>query len=250
MNHLLLLCLALLCTGVPQSARASLLVGATRVIHHPAEGDAQVRVSNEGERPLLMQAWIDDGDPDAPVETLDVPYAVTPALERFEPGDQKWLRIRPLATTLPQDRESIYYLNVLGIPTLHHDRDSDAPQLQFAVRNRIKLIHRPTALREYAEQAAQQLTWRLQCTDGRLQLEAANPTPFHISFTHVALRAGMALHTQGRAANGGGGMITPHSTRRFPLGTADCAPDGPLTVQGEWLDDYGGRIPYDAGITH
>lgn len=237
------LLLLALCLGAPSVASASLMVGATRVIYHQQDAEATVRVGNEGTAPLLLQTWIDEGDAAASLETLDAPFAVTPSMERMEPGSTAWVRIRKVAGELPQDRESIYYLNLLSVPPQPEVSGEDAAQLQFAVRSRLKLIYRPDDLSAAAAaQAADRVSWQLQCEHGRQVLLGSNPTPFHISYTQVALRAGAALHTQGRSANGGGGMILPLSTRLFPLGDVDCNSAGDLSVEAEWMNDFGGRI--------
>jgi P pilus assembly chaperone PapD len=58
--------------------------------------------------------------------------------------------------SLPQDKESLFWLNIKAIPSASKQENS----LQIAVKTRIKLIYRPAALKASTpEEQANKLTW-------------------------------------------------------------------------------------------
>ncbi|MNT10159.1 Chaperone protein EcpD precursor [compost metagenome] len=131
-----------------------MVIATTRVIYPAEEAEVTVSLSNSGQHPSLVQVWIDDGRADVPVEQLQVPFSLTPALFRLEPGKGQVLRLFRAQHDFAQDRESLYWLNVLDIPP-----KGQGNALQLAVRSRIKLLYRPHKLAGNARQAPQTLTW-------------------------------------------------------------------------------------------
>lgn len=117
----------------------------TRVIYPAAQKEVTVQLMNQGDRSALVQAWIDDGDTQTPPEKLQVPFLLTPPVVKVNGNAGQQLKIKFLKANLPQDRESLYYLNVLDIPP-NSDSGSEKNKLKFALQNRIKLIYRPTSL--------------------------------------------------------------------------------------------------------
>ncbi|MGO4314064.1 molecular chaperone, partial [Pseudomonas sp. KB_15] len=59
-------------------AQAAIVITGTRVIYPEKSRQVSVRLNNVEDTPVLVQAWIDDGDTSVPVEKLDVPFIITP----------------------------------------------------------------------------------------------------------------------------------------------------------------------------
>jgi chaperone protein EcpD len=59
---------------------------------------------------------------------------------------------------VPQDRESVFWLNVLEIPPKPVGK---ANHIQLTVRSRLKLFYRPAGLAGSPKAAVAQLRWRL-----------------------------------------------------------------------------------------
>ncbi|WP_312273026.1 fimbria/pilus periplasmic chaperone [Pseudescherichia sp.] len=130
-------------TALP--AWSGVYIYGTRVIYPAAQKEVTVQLMNQGDRGALVQAWVDDGDTQTPPEKLQVPFLVTPPVVKVNANTGQQLKIKLTKAHLPQDRESLYYLNVLDIPP--NDANGDrANTLKFALQNRIKLIYRPTGL--------------------------------------------------------------------------------------------------------
>ena len=82
--------------------------------------------------------------------------------------------------SLPQGRESLFWLNIKAIPSASKQMNS----LQIAVKTRIKLIYRPETLRASTpEEQANKLTWRRAGNT----LQVNNPTPYVINFNEITL---------------------------------------------------------------
>ena len=128
-----------LCTFPVQ---AGVVINGTRVIYPGDEKEITVQVSNNGQRPVLVQSWLDTGDSEATPDTITTPFILTPPINRLDSGKAQALRISSLTTSaLPQDRESLYWLNVLEIPGRPGSEIKNENYLQLAVRSRMKAIN-------------------------------------------------------------------------------------------------------------
>lgn len=206
------------------SVQASVVISGTRVIYPENQKEVTVKVTNMGSGPVVLQCWIDNGDVNARPETLKVPFVLTPPINRVEPNKSQTLRISYTGTTLPKDRESVFWLNVLEIPA-KADANSKQNYLQMAYRSRIKLFFRPQGLIGNPNDAAKSLVWT-KVSGG---LKATNSTPFHISLVTVGVNIG------GKPSRIEGQMISPNDSMTFAL------PDNSSvsTVDIEFINDYG-----------
>ncbi|MBN3734689.1 fimbria/pilus periplasmic chaperone [Burkholderia sp. Tr-20390] len=226
---------SLACAGV---ADASVVIGGTRVVYPEKEREVTVKLTNEGERPSLVQAWIDDGHPNALPDDTKVPFMLTPPLFRLDPKKGQSLRLIYTKEPLAQDKETLYWLNVLDVPPQAADDPESPNLLQLAFRSRIKLFFRPTALQGAADESAEQVTWNFAPkAGGGYALQATNPTPYHVTFTKLTVKAGGTSRT-----NDMGGMVKPNATEQFDVGHVSSLPTGPIEVDYTFLNDYGGGV--------
>lgn len=86
---------------------------------------------------------------------------------------------------LPQDRESLYWFNLLEIPP-QPDAKNNENYLQFAVRSRLKFFFRPAGLKADPAKVAEQLQWHLESSSEPV-LAVHNPTPYHVTLSSVRL---------------------------------------------------------------
>ncbi|MCI3970424.1 fimbria/pilus periplasmic chaperone [Burkholderia contaminans] len=223
-------------TACATLAQAALLLNGTRVIFPEHARDVTIRMENSGTQPVLAQSWIDDGRADVPPEQMRTPFVVAPTLVRVEAGRGAVLRITNMQESLPTDRESVFWLNVLEVPAVQQDAEN---QLRFAFRTRIKLFYRPSILVNDVDTAQDQLAWKVPAEathagQRQVALEVSNPTPYYVSFGTVEGEVG------GNFISAGGGMVAPFGTQRFPLpGVAQS--HRPTSVRYVTIDDYGGR---------
>ncbi|MGN2243331.1 molecular chaperone [Frateuria sp. GZRR33] len=225
-------------------ARASVVIAGTRVVFPAANGEVTVRLSNEGEQPALVEAWIDDGDPSSTPDTAKVPFVVTPPLVRMNAGKGQSLRIVYTGQPLPKDRESLFWLNVLEIPPKPSARPGEQQNtLQFAVRSRLKLFFRPAGLEGDLATAARQVTWAVVADGAGYALEAHNASPYHITFSKISLGA------DGKAYAVQSGMVAPQASLRLPVAGLGHAPPAGSTVDYTVINDFGAAAPYQGALS-
>lgn len=188
------------------STQANIIITGTRVIYPANQKIVNVQLTNETDRPALMQAWIDDGDEHSSPSSISatrVPFIIVPPVSRMEAKEGQTLRINYTAKSdLPKDRESIFYLNVLDIPPKPKKNEIEGNNyLQIAVRSRIKLFYRPTLNIEPYE-AYKAVQW--QKTNKGLKVN--NQTPYYITFINASINKKSLKKI---------GMIAPFSSKEI-----------------------------------
>lgn len=209
-----LIACAILSAGV-SAASAGVIIGGTRIIYDGNKKEASVSVKNPDSTPYLIQSWIETSSGGAE----KAPFIITPPLYRLDKGQQNVERIL-LSGSLPQDKESLYWLNIKAIPSAKRGENT----LQIAVKTRIKLIYRPSSLKgSLPEQLADKLTW--QRTGNQIQV--TNPTYYVMNFSEIAV-GGKRLDNVS--------YVLPGSTARFnlPAGVSSGS------VVYKIINDYGG----------
>ncbi len=213
---------------VASSVYANVVITGTRVIYPSDQNSISVQLQNTGNRPSLVQVWLDDGKKDVDPTTLKLPFILTPPVSRIDPATSQTIRIRHTGTPLPQDRESLYYFNMLDIPPKPELTDDNANYLQFTLRSRLKFFYRPAKLPYPVSEAYSKVTWRL--TDDALI--AHNPTPYYITYSTIELMQQDQVATDITDAD----MVAPFSEQKFRL----SAPVTADSVAWRIINDYGG----------
>ncbi|MFL4290578.1 molecular chaperone [Enterobacter asburiae] len=162
-------------TASLSQAYAGVVIGGTRVIFDGGKKEASISVNNVDAAPYLIQSWVDMPEGNA----NKAPFIVTPPLYRLNGGQQNIERIL-FSGSLPQDKESLFWLNIKAIPSA----TKQANALQIAVKTRIKLIYRPAGLKASTpEEQANKLTWSRSGN----KLQVTNPTPYVINFNEISV---------------------------------------------------------------
>ncbi|CAJ1303496.1 putative fimbrial chaperone [Escherichia coli] len=149
-------------------AWGGIFIYGTRVIYPEQKKEITVQLMNEGDRSALVQSWIDDGDASLPPEKIHVPFVLTPPVAHVNKGEGQQLKIKLLANTLPKDRESLFFLNVLDIPP-NSEEDEGKNLIKFAMQNRIKFIYRPKGITKVDKKSFSLLNIRL--VDGGINIK-------------------------------------------------------------------------------
>lgn len=218
-------------------AHAGVVISGTRVIYPAQEREVTIKLSNEGNAPALVQAWLDTGNPNAMPEESKVPFTLSPPLFRLDPKKGQSLRLIYTQEAMPQDRESLFWLNVLEVPPrAAASTTSGTPNsLQLAFRSRIKVFFRPAGLSGDANDAASKVTWKFVHKDtGSYVLEATNPTAYHVTFSKLVATDGTSTWQ-----NDKGGMVDPDATMDFDIGSAAPPDSAPQRVDYTFINDYG-----------
>lgn len=202
---------------------AGVVVGGTRVIYDSAKKEATIGVLNpEKTTPYLIQSWVENA---SPTDTSKTPFIITPPLFRLDAGQENTLRIVRTGGQLPEDRESLFWLNIKSIPASSRENTN---QLQISVKTRIKLIYRPMALASQASDAYKALTF----TRKGNQLQVTNPTAYSIAFYRVSV-AGQEIKDAG--------TVAPFSNLSWPLPAGASG-----TVSWQIINDFGGISPAES----
>ncbi|MCW8807826.1 MAG: fimbria/pilus periplasmic chaperone [Rhodanobacter sp.] len=224
-------------------ANASVVIGGTRVVFPAQDGEVTLRLTNRGDRPALVEAWIDRGNPQSTPDKADVPFLITPPLFRMEAHRDQSLRIIATQPQLPLDRESLFWLNVLEVPPKPSGQEMAGKNLlQFAVRSRLKLFYRPAQLTGDPVKAAGQITWKVVPADPGFALEVHNPSPFHITIATLSLDVG------GKHYVADTGMVDPLGALKLGVKGLKQAPGSGTSLSYSVINDYGASTAYKGSI--
>ncbi|APY57912.1 fimbrial chaperone [Salmonella enterica] len=175
---------------------ADIVISGTRIVYPQSSKDVIVNLDNRGNKPLLVQTWLDDGRDGVNPQELKLPFVITPPVSRIDPQKGQSLRITYMGSALPQDRESLFWFNVLEIPPKSKAKEGESlNQLQLAFRTRIKLFFRPDGLKGTPGDAATNLKWSQKKEGNTLSLFAQNDSPYNVSVSNVKLKVGSKEYT-------------------------------------------------------
>lgn len=225
------------------AANASVLVGGTRVVFPAKDGEVTVRLTNDNTHPALVEAWIDAGDPNSTPDKVSVPFLITPPIFRMDPHKDQSLRIITTPAPLPNDRESLFWLNVLEIPPKPTGKEYVGKNLlQIAIRSRLKLFYRPAGLKGDPAEAASEITWKAVSDGAGYALEVENASEYHITI------AQLSIDVNGKSYDAAPAMVDPLSTLRMPLKGLTSAPLAGSVVSYAIVNDYGATTPLKGSV--
>ncbi|WP_277976889.1 fimbrial biogenesis chaperone [Pantoea endophytica] len=163
------LAMALLCLS--PMAQSGVQIGGTRLVYDGKNKLAAISVTNPDDRPYLIQSWVSNQEES---DTADDTFITTPPLFRLEPHSQNSVRVIYSGHTLPDDQESVHWLNIKIIPTVNRQATND---LVITIKNKMKLFYRPAELSGDPALAFTRLKFRQR--EGKLAV--FNPTPYSVS---------------------------------------------------------------------
>lgn len=202
--------------GINHMANAGVVIGATRLIYQGEKKESSLNVTNADSRPYLVQSWIEPATGES-----SAPFIITPPLFRLDGGNGNRLRVVKTGGNLPQDRESLYWMDIKTIPASSKSNENKNA-LQIAIKTRIKLLYRPVGITGTPDDVSNKLSWSR--VGGKLQVN--NPTAFYMNFQNV---------TVGKTKVADATWVAPHGTASFtlPAGSSD-------TLSWRLITDYGG----------
>lgn len=221
-------CLLIACSV--NLAQAGVTIDGTRIVFPASSSNVGVQIRNEFSMPALVQAWIDDGDLNEIPAAEKIPFVISPPLSRVEPNQGQMIRIIQTGTPqLAQDRETLFWFNMLDIPP--EDSNLIAKNiLSFTVRTRIKLFYRPVALNTVNNDIYNQIQFSFSETDKNLIIN--NPTPYFITFVDIRVSADPTIKKISQAL-----MLAPYSTEKINELQLNSSPQ---SIEYSVLNDLGG----------
>ncbi|HGM9838061.1 fimbrial biogenesis chaperone [Providencia stuartii] len=197
-----------------------------------------IKINNDESTPSLIQSWIDTGDASVAPDSVNVPFIITPLIFRIEPHTGQTLRIMYTGEALPNDRESIFWLNILDIsakPKFENKNNLNVKSnyLQLPIHSRIKLFCRPEKLTRSLSEAYNSVIWHIEKQGAKAFLCADNQSPYFITYNHITL-----IQSNYSQSINPVDMVAPYSSIRLPI-------HGNMSGYGKvkWtvVNDYGGH---------
>lgn len=220
---------------------AGVLASGTRVIYDAGLRERSLMLANTNPYPVIVQTWVDDGS--GTPEATQAPFLALPSVFRLQPGGLQGLRLLHNGEALPNDRESVFWLNLYEIPPLAARKQANSAHVELAMNTQLKLFYRPQGLPWPPEQVAAKLSFSLQREGTRWFLLCHNPTPYHASFTTLVLNGGgrtLAAEQQMDM------MTVPFGERRYQLEHGEIPENA--KVGFNLVDDAGFPIPGEAPL--
>lgn len=205
----------------PASWAGGIALGSTRVIYPADVRQVSLSVNNSDEHNrYLIQTWVEN---ESGEKTED--FIVTPPLFVSKSKSENTLRIMYSGEKLPQDRETLYWLNNKAIPSINKDEASDNNTLQIAVQARIKIFVRPAGLKEKSADAPSMLKFSRSGDS----LNINNGSPFYVTLVNMSI-GGRSVATT---------MVPPKTSAHVSLPKGVTS--GILNYQT--INDYGANTP-------
>ncbi|RQH04766.1 molecular chaperone [Paraburkholderia dinghuensis] len=151
----------------------------SRVVFSEGANEQSLHVFNVNKYPVLVQTWIDDGNVLALPQDSKAPIVALPPIFRMDPGDQMSVRLINSGAKLPEDRESLFWLNLYEIPATQKVGASDSEKITVTMRTQIKVFVRPDKLPYPETDLPKRLTFTLVHRHDKVTLEIGNPTPYY-----------------------------------------------------------------------
>jgi fimbrial chaperone protein len=160
------------CSFVYASSIKGVSLSPTRVIVFD-EKVSSIKFNNNTTKELLLRAWISEYDKNERNKS----FVITPPLYRIDKNGSMQFRIENIDNHLPQDRESVFHINILAIPP------KGDGNMQVAINSRVKLFYRPALIAK--DYDAEKLGASLVVNKKGNVIRIINNTPFNITLDHV-----------------------------------------------------------------
>lgn len=153
---------------------AGIVVGGTRFIYPQNKKMITVPVENtDDKRPYLIQAWVEDEEGVNKTKG----FIITPVIFQLDENKKSLLRVSLRQSDFKTDRETLFWLNVRGIPATESDSDN---KLQVVINSKFKLFYRPNVL---TEPDFNHIKYEVA---GR-KIKVINKTPYYITVKNIEI---------------------------------------------------------------
>lgn len=210
---------------------ASAVVNAekTRVVFNSGSIAESLSLVNSEKEPVVVQVWTDNGDPTVSPDQVHTPVVINPPVFKMKPGEIRNIRLLLVsAGGLPQDRESVYWLNIYQIPPNTETQHKGEKKIVLPLKIRMKVFVRPEKIGELQENDAQKLQFSIDHEPGNKTLLIQNPTPWHLTLS--SLRSGKTALP--------GVMVAPFTSERVEIPADKTLAD---KVEYDVINDNGTR---------
>jgi P pilus assembly chaperone PapD len=204
---------------ITSSVQAGIVIGGTRLIYEGNKKEASITINNPDKVPYLIQSWVDGELVSGQSKAAKAPFIATPPLFRLDAERQNVLRVVRAGGDLPENKESIFWMNIKSIPYAEKKGNT----LQIAIKTRIKMIYRPAGIETTPEEVVNTLVWK-RVGDS---VQINNPSSHYFTFFNVKIN-GVEIKDVP--------MVAPQSSvsLSMPKNTTGNS------VSWQYINDYGG----------
>ena len=217
---------------------ASVVMNGTRVIYPAAAREKALQLTNHDAYPNLVQIWVDKGDPASTPQTADAPFIASPQIFRMNPKAGQMVRLVYTGKDLPQDRESVFFMNFMQMPALKTS-DTQANKLMLTVSSRMKVFYRPQSIAGNPQDIAKNMTFTLQGSGSNMSVSAENNSGYHAVVREANLLVGGKSVNVVKAV-----MVAPFSKAQWPV-AGSAASHGADQLRLTLVNDYGADVTTD-----
>lgn len=223
---------------ISTSIFADVVINGTRIIYNAKDKESVVQLKNNGKNAYLLQLWMDDGDVKAKPGQSPVPFVINPPVVRIDPAKGQAVRIMATNPVLPQDRETLFWFNMLEIPPKPTEMiQSGANLVQLAFRTRIKFFYRPGGFSQTPLEAYRNI--RFDLNNGSLNIK--NDSPYFITFNSIEIRKDKNSPIAASVDKFSKRMIEPKGEFNLQLTKKTTDSLNGLTVFYNVINDFGGE---------
>lgn len=215
--------------------QAELLLSSTRIIFPSNKIEKNYQIKNQGSLPIMVQAWIDQQTEGGFPETANGPFVVIPPVFRLEPGSLQSLRIIYNRKKLPENQESLFWLNLYEIPSKPKNIPEEYSVLTVTVKTQIKLLFRPEKI-GIPNDIKAKLHFVFHTQAGKVYLRITNSTPFYITIKQLELMSEQNMMLSQSL------FIAPNSTQHVQVENFSQLKKGRIMVRFIIIDDEGNDI--------
>lgn len=224
--------------GFTASAFSSVTMLGSRIIYPGSAKNVDVQLKNNDDFPYVIQAWFDEGDINArPDAASNIPFVIVPPVFRIQPKTGHIIRVvHNDNKNLPQDRESVYWFNVLQIPPANVADGGQQNKMLVTLRTRVKLFYRPSAIstpKNIFKGLTVKPVWNEQKGMG---VEVNNSQPWFASLTQINARINGQQHSLEAD------MVAPFSQQTYWFSDWKTRHRGQGKVSLMLINDQGARI--------
>ncbi|MEQ5239092.1 fimbrial biogenesis chaperone [Proteus terrae] len=206
-------------------AKANLSLDGSRVVLYHSDREASLNIKNDGEFPVVVQTWVDDGNPENTPETItDVSALSLPPVLQLKPSESQQVRVINKFTNTDKEKETLYWLNLYEIMPKPANKKYDEGLINVVVRLQVKVFYRPDDL----VMAISDVSSALIFTKSDKQLTIENPTPFYVTIKSASSENDPNILIP---------MIAPFSKQQTNLVDSRIN-----TINYVLIDDFGGEF--------
>jgi len=227
-----------------QSLYANVIINATRVIFPSDKREVSLKIENSNPYPVLVQTWVDDGDSRMTANVSKTPFTILPPIFRMESKQGQILRIVYNGEKLPDNQESVFWVNVFEVPPKDKN-PTNTNSIQLAFRTRIKLFFRPATMKVPSSEF---LAGSMSCSLGggtkKSILRCNNSSGYFISFSKLSLIKNNVKYPVSIESMG---MIPPFKSVETKI---NGITPGSYELLASIINDQGGMIDKKIKVTY